>query len=265
MPNSTSTPLPLTGRRILVTRAAHQASKFSEGLRALGAEPVEVPVLEIRPPASFAALDSALNDIASYDWLIFTSANTVHALVERATTVGGIAALSISPQTRITAIGSSTAAALKNVGLQVDFVPTSYVAESLVEGLASYWPGQRVLLARASQARDVIPDALRTAGAQVDVVDAYRNVLPNDAPEKLRSVLAKKLDVATFTSSSSVTHLAEAAVKAGIQFPIPDIPAISIGPVTSQTLRQHNWPPAVEANPSDIPGLITAVAKFFSR
>ncbi|MGA2251198.1 uroporphyrinogen-III synthase [Terracidiphilus sp.] len=267
----------LSGRRILVTRAAHQASKLSEGLRTLGAEPVEVPVLEIRPPGSFAALDSALHDIASYDWLIFTSTNTVHALIERATTVGapsisqshremdGIAALSISPHTRIAAIGSSTAAALQNAGLQVDFVPTSYVAESLIKGLASYWPGQRVLLARASQARDVIPDALRTAGAQVDVVDAYRNVMPTDAPEKLRSALAKKLDAATFTSSSSVTHLAEAAAKAGIPFPLDGIAAISIGPITSQTLCEHNWPPAAEANPSDIPGLIAAVKRFFER
>src|ERR1700743_1652812 len=168
----------LTNRRILITRAAHQAGKLSEGLRALGAEPVEVPVLEIRPPASFAALDSALNDIASYDWLIFTSANTVQALLERAETSGGKNSLSISPHTRIAAIGSSTAAALQNAGLQVDFVPASYIAESLVEGLASYWPGQRVLIARASQARDTIPEALRAVGAHADVAGASRNVLP---------------------------------------------------------------------------------------
>jgi uroporphyrinogen-III synthase len=255
----------LAGRCILVTRAAHQAGRLSEGLRALGVEPVEVPVLEIRPPASFAALDSALQDIASYDWLIFTSANAVQAFIERAATMGGMTTLSISPHTRIAAIGSSTAAVLRNAGLQVDFIPASYVAETLVEGLASYWPGQRVLLARASQARDVIPDALRAAGAQVDVVDVYRNVLPADAPEKLRAAMTEKLDAATFTSSSSVTHLAEAAAKAGIPFPLHGIPAISIGPVTSQTLCEHNWPPAAEASPHDIPGLIAAVKRFFEQ
>ena len=251
----------LTNRRILVTRAAHQAGKLSEGLGALGAEPIEVPVLEIRPPGSFAALDSALHDIASYDWLIFTSVNTVQAVLGRAQLLNF--SLALSDKAKVAAIGSSTAAALQNAGLQVDFIPASYVAESLVEGLASYWPRQRVLLARAAQARDMIPDALRAAGAKVDVVDAYRNVLPADAPEKLRAALAGKLDAATFTSSSSVTHLAQAAAKAGIPFPLEGIPAISIGPVTSQTLREHNWHPAIEASPSDIPGLIAAVKRFF--
>jgi uroporphyrinogen-III synthase len=263
MPDSASIPLPLTNRRILVTRAAHQASKLSEGLRSLGAEPVEVPILEIRPPGSFAALDSALHDVASYDWLIFTSTNTVQAVLNRAKLLN--LDFSISARAKVAAIGSSTAAALQNAGLQVDFIPASYVAESLVEGLASYWPGQRILLARASQARDVIPEALRTAGATVDVVDAYRNVLPADAPEKLRAALATKLDAVTFTSSSSVTHLAQAAAKAGIPFPLQGIPAISIGPVTSQTLQEHNWLPAIQANPSDVPGLIAAVADFFFR
>jgi uroporphyrinogen-III synthase len=253
----------LTNRRILVTRAAHQAGKLSEGLRALGAEPIEVPVLEIAPPASYAALDAALNDIASYDWLIFTSANTVQAFLER----GQLLNLNFSNSIRakVAAIGSSTAAALQSAGLQVDFVPKSYVAESLVEGLDSYWLRQRVLIARAAVARDVIPDALRNAGARVDVADAYRNILPADAPEKLRKALARKIAAAIFTSSSSVTHLAQAAAKAGIAFPLPNIAAISIGPITSQALHEHNWLPAAEAHPHDIPGLIAAVAKIFSR
>lgn len=267
----------LTNRRILVTRAAHQASKLSEGLRALGVDPVEVPVLEIRPPEDLRPLDRALGALASYDWLIFTSVNTVQALIDRSTTegapfisqshreMGGVSTLSISPHTKVAAIGSSTAAALREAGIRVDFIPVNYVAESLVSNPKSYWPGQRVLLARASLARDIIPDALRAAGATVDVVDAYRNVLPNDAPEKLQAALAGKLDAATFTSSSSVTHLAKAATQAGISFPIPAIPAISIGPITTQTLREHNWPPTAEANPHDISGLIAAVAEFFSR
>jgi uroporphyrinogen-III synthase len=253
----------LANRRILVTRAAHQAGKLSDGLRALGAEPIEVPVLEIAPPASYAALDSALNDIASYDWLVFTSANTVQAFLDRGRLLN--LDLSNSIVAKIAAIGSSTAAALQNAGLQVDFVPKSYVAESLVEDLDSYWLRQRVLIARASIARDVIPDALRAAGAAVDVVDAYRNALPEDAPEKLRRALMTPIDAATFTSSSSVTHLAKAAAKAGIPFPLDGIPAISIGPITSETLREHNWLPATEANPHDIPGLIVAVVDLFSR
>ncbi len=253
-----STNGPLTNRRILITRAAHQASKLSEGLRALGAEPIEVPVLEIRPPEDPTPLDKVLTALASYDWLIFTSANTVQALLDRAKALH--LSLALPPEAKVAAIGPSTAEALHNAGFPVDFIPASYIAESLVEGLAVYWPGQRVLLARAAQARDIIPDALRTAGATVDVIDAYRNVLPDDAPEKLRAALLQKIDAATFTSSSSVTHLAEAAAKAGIPFPLTHIPAISIGPITSQTLRAYHWPPAIEANPHDIPGLIAAVA-----
>jgi uroporphyrinogen-III synthase len=105
----------------------------------------------------------------------------------------------------------------------------------------------------------VIPDALREAGAEVQVVDAYRNALPEAAPEQLRAALAGGIDAATFTSSSSVTHLAEAARLAGVAWPFTAVPAVSIGPITSQTLRDLGWEPAFEASPSDIPGLIAAV------
>lgn len=266
----TSPPLPpplrLTGRRVLVTRALHQAGKLSEGLRALGAEPVEVPVLGIRPPASYEPLDAALRKLESYDWLILTSANTVRALAERASLLG-ISLERTAPQ-HVAAVGEATATAARKAGLQVNFVPESYVAESLVEGMLAGLhdraSGQRILLARAAVARDVIPDALRAAGAEVDVVDAYRNVLPEATPELLRRAMAAGLDAATFTSSSSATHLAEAALAAGIAWPFAGVAAISIGPITSQTLRELGWEPAAEAEPSDIPGLIAAIQSFFA-
>ncbi len=278
------TALPLTGRRVLVTRAAHQASKLSNALRALGAEPVEVPVLEIRPPESFAPLDIALGNLAQYDWLIFTSANTVRSVAGRAKEQG-ISLIATKGQ-RVAAVGSATAHAVEQIGLKVNLVPESYVAESLVAALLQgerevsghdfsraesasqesgalasegCLRGQRILLARAEIARDVIPDALRAGGATVDVVDAYRNVMPDVAPEQLRAALVKGIDAATFTSSSSVTHLADAARAAGIDFPFAGVAAISIGPITSQTLREFGWEPEVEATVSDIAGLIAAV------
>jgi uroporphyrinogen-III synthase len=255
--------LPLAGRRVLVTRAAHQAGKLSDGLRASGAEPVEVPVLEIRPPESFEPLDRALHQLDFYDWLIFTSANTVHAFATRAAEQG--IALCQPPNTRIAAIGSATAEAVRKAGFQVALIPDSYVAESLVHGIAEQAAGGRVLLARAAIARDVIPDALRQAGAIVDVVDAYRNLLPESAPNLLREALAAPMDAATFTSSSTVTHLAEAARLAGIKYPLAGVAAVSIGPITSQTLRELGWEPETEANTSDIPGLISAVVRVLSR
>jgi uroporphyrinogen-III synthase len=177
----------------------------------------------------------------------------------------------------------------------VTFVPENYLAESLLEGLpaardigqrlvtghdfsraenaeekeqalapASYLTNQKILIARAAIARDIIPDTLRALGAQVEVVEAYQNVLPDEAPELLRQALATKIHAATFTSSSAVTHLAQAAQIADIAFPLAGIPAISIGPITTQTLRDHNWPPAAEATPSDIPGLVAAVSSLLA-
>ncbi len=254
--------LPLSGRRVLVTRAAHQAGTLSDGLRALGAEPVEVPVLEFQPPADPAPLDRALRGLGAYDWLIFTSANTVRALVERSAALGISFAMTTTPQ--VAAVGESTASAARNAGFAVALVPQNYVAESLAQSLAGQTAGKRVLLARAEIARDVIPDALRAAGADVEVVDAYRNALPDAAPGLLKAALQAGIDAATFTSSSSVTHLAGAASHAGIAFPLPGVPAISIGPITSATLRELGWKPAAEADPHDVPGLITAVLSTLS-
>jgi uroporphyrinogen-III synthase len=252
----------LAGRRVLVTRAAHQAGKLSDGLRTIGAEPIEVPVLEIQPPASYEPLDNALLQFERYDWLILTSFNAVHALLERAAALG-VVTPSSSPQ--VAAIGSSTAQAARDAGFNVDLTPESYVAESLVSRLKDQTAGKRFLLARAAVARDVIPDALREAGAIVDVVDAYRNAIPEAAPQQLLQAIAQGLDAATFTSSSSVTHLADVARAADVAFPLKNLPAISIGPITSKTLREHNWPPAAEADSSDISGLIEAVIRFFLK
>lgn len=254
---------PLLSRRILVTRGASQAPKLSDGLRTLGAIPIEVPLLEIVPPQSYEPLDAALRNLAHYDWLILTSANTVRVLTERAQVVGILLQESAPPQ--VAAVGNATAQAVElSLHLKIAITPKEYVAESLVAELKDKVSGKRVLLARAAIARDVIPAALSAAGAQVDVVDAYRNVMPVAAPQQLRHAYARGIDAVTFTSSSSVTHLAEAAHAAGLPFPFANVKAISIGPVTSQTLRDLNWLPAAEANPHDIPGLIAAIAHHFA-
>ncbi len=253
----------LAGKRVLVTRAAAQAGKLSAGLRALGVEPVEVPVLEMQPPADPAPLDRALRALDAYDWLILSSANAVSALAwsglsDRMTCL------------KVAAVGESTAAAAREAGLPVALVPEKYVAESLVDAMlqrtreeaaTQNLTGLRFLLARAEVARDVIPEALRAAGAEVDVVDAYRNAMPKDAPKLLCAAMAQGVDAATFTSSSSAKHLADAARAAGIDFPLIGVRAISIGPVTSQTLRELGWEPAAEAAVFDIPGLIAAVER----
>jgi uroporphyrinogen-III synthase len=256
-------PLTLAGKRVLVTRALHQAGKLSDGLRAVGAVPVEVPVLEILPPVSFEALDRAIGQFESYDWLLLSSANTVRALFERAQSLGVELVQPASMQ--VAAVGEGTASAARRSGLRVTVVPESYVAESLLEALAAAMGDQpgiyRILLARASMARDVIPEALKAAGHIVDIVDAYRNGIPEAAPEQLRHALEDGIAMATFTSSSSVTHLAEVARAAGVAWPFASVSAVSIGPITSRTLQESGWSPAAEAHPSDIPGLVAAAVR----
>jgi uroporphyrinogen-III synthase len=163
-------------------------------------------------------------------------------------------------RSKIAAVGKATAQAVEMfLHLKVSAVPSDYVAEGLVAALQDQLAGQRVLLARAAIARDLIPDSLRAVGAIVDVVDAYQNSIPAEAPEELRAALASQIDAATFTSSSSASHLAQVALAAGIAFPFAGVKAISIGPITSATLRELGWPPVAEANPHDIPGLVAAV------
>ena len=263
-----ATELPLVGRRVLITRAAHQAGTLSDGLRALGAEPVEVPMLEVCPPESLAPLDSALRRLKEYDWLILTSANTVRVLSVRAAEQGiDLAHRAIG---KVAAIGRATADAARKAGFRVAVVPEAYVAESLVSELTgagagkSSIAGKRVLLARAVVARDLIPEALRKAGATVDIAEAYRTALPQSAPERLREALKTRVDAVTFSSSSTVMHFAEVAFLLGVGFPLPGVPAVSIGPITSATLSKYGWKPAAEAEPSDVGGLIAAVVRTLS-
>ncbi len=249
--------LPLAGRRVLVTRAAHQAGKLSSRLRALGAEPVEIPVLEMQPPWDLGPLDAALREIENYDWLIVTSANTVEAVVARIAGLGlEFGAFAGIP---VAAVGRATAEAAAKAGLRVELVPDSYISEGLVEAMREVAAGKRVLLARAMVARDVIPEALSRVAAVLTVVDAYETVRPAGTAERLRDVLATGLDAVAFTSSSSVKNLAEAAGEAGLGFPFAGVKAVSIGAITSGTLRELGWEPAAEASPMDIGGLVGAI------
>jgi uroporphyrinogen-III synthase len=253
--------LPLVGRTILVTRARHQAGQLSDKLRALGASVVEIPAIEIVAPKSFADLDTALRNLSQYGWLIVTSANGVAALGGRMKVLGIIAGAFAG--LKIAAVGSATARALEDLGLVVAVTPAEYVAESLVSALESEVRGKRILLARAAVARDVIPEALRARGAVVDVVDAYRTVIPAESVTMARTIFSasgRLPDAATFTSSSTVTNFLNLLRTAGVEVPV-GVRAVSIGPITSQTLRECGWEVAAEADPHDLGGLVAAVVR----
>ena len=258
---------PLAGKRIVVTRAAHQAAALTALLEERGARVIEVPVIEIAPPSSYAPLDAALAQVSGYDWLILTSVNGVEAMFTRLAEIGanGGALRKLS----ICAIGPATRAAVEARGLKVSVMPERYVAEAVVEALAAQIPGKRVLLVRAAVARDVIPEQLRARGATVDVVEAYRTLVPAGSAERLRAILQsadERPHTITFTSSSTARNVvemlggAEAAARA-----LQGIALASIGPVTSATLRESGLQVAIEAAAYTMPGLAEAISKHFIR
>jgi len=251
---------PLTGTRILVGRARHQAGSLSTSLRTLGASVIEIPFIEIRKPQSFAPLDSALKNLATYDWLILTSANGAAAMWDR------LRRLCI-PRTRlkhlqIAAIGPATKRAIVKHGLKVKMMPEEYVAESVVKGLHDKVNGKRVLLVRAKVARDVIPESLRAARAHVDVVEAYETVVPEKSKARLSALFQNKKrrpHVVTFTSSSTVKNFAELLGAGARRAGLKDVQFASIGPVTSATLRELDLPVSIEAREFTMGGLIRAI------
>lgn len=249
--------LPLFGKRIVVTRDRRQAAELAEPLEALGAEAILLPVIEIREAADRAPLDQAIERIDSYDWLIFTSANGVRYFIERLdASERDLRAL----KARICAIGPATRAAVEALHLKVDKMPEEYVAESLVKAFKGEdlnW--RRILLPRAAVARDLVPMELRRRGASVDVVEAYRTVLPEGAADRAREVMAKKPHWITFTSSSTVTNFIEAAGAEAITAVKIGVKIASIGPITSATIREHGLEVDAEARPHTTAGLVEAI------
>jgi uroporphyrinogen III methyltransferase/synthase len=251
--------LPLFGRRIVVTRAKGQAEALSARLRALGAEVAELPTIEIRHAADYAPLDQAVASLSCYDWLIFTSANGVRFFLDR---LDRSAADLRSLRARICAIGPATRAAVEALHLKVDLMGKDYVAEGLVEAFSAFdLSGKRVLLPRAAVARDLVPTELTRRGAQVDVVEAYRTVIPEEANDRAREIFEGegRPDCITFSSSSTVQNFVTAAgaeVLAGVK-------VASIGPVTSKTARGLGIEIAAEAQPFTIDGLVNAILGLF--
>jgi uroporphyrinogen-III synthase len=253
--------LSLADKRILITRTRHQASELATQLEALGATPILIPTIEIAPPTSFAALDAALTFLRTYDWLLFTSANAVEAFHRRAQLLH----LTQLPK-HIAAIGPATLRAANEIGLTVDLIPPQYIAESLAESLLPEAPGKSFLLVRAAEARDTIPEALAAAGATVTIVEAYRNQLPPDSIPALQQLFASPEnypDAITFTSASTARNLCALLEAANLTLP-PNITLASIGPITSEALRDLGHPPTIEAAEPTIPALVQSLLTHFS-
>ena len=250
----------LSGKRIVVTRTRVQAGALTGQLRGLGADVIELPTIRIEPPTDLRAFAELVQDAHAYDWIVFTSPNGVNAffdlfykLYDDAREIGGA---------RIAAIGPATAQRVKDFRLHVDLQPEEFVAEALVREFRKEGDVEnlRILIARAEQARDLLPRELSALGAIVDEGFAYRTVPETrDDIGARRRLLEEGADLITFTSSSTVENF----LALGLPWPAK-MQVASIGPITSKTARDRGLEVAVEARRHDIPGLVEAIRKFFS-
>lgn len=255
----------LSGKRVVNTRAAHQAGALDALLYARGAIPLAYPCIAIAPPDDPALLDSALSDLAAghYDWLILTSANTVAALVQR------LARTELSLEGaafRTAAVGpATTATARQSLNLDIADLPAAYIAESLAECLP-VTSGTRVLLPESALARPTLADMLRARGAEVTVVTAYQTVCGRGGVDVPRLLALGQIDALTFTSSSTVTCFLERLSDAGAS---PEqarpVCAACIGPKTAETARGCGFTTRVVAPEHTLEGLVAALETYFDR
>ena len=273
--------LPLFGRTVVVTRSRDQAGCLAAGLAALGADVRVVPTIAFAPPGSYAELDAGIERLVGYDWIVFTSANGVRCFFDRLHDAHGKDTRALAG-VHVAAIGPATARALEAHGISADVVPAVYRAEGVFAAIRDYADadgedaggsrglvGARVFIPRAQVARDVLPQLLCEAGAHVDVAAAYRTVVPEGAADDLRDLLqGGHVDAVTFTSSSTVRNFC--ALLGGPARPsgeasalMEGVAACSIGPITSQTLRDCGIEPAAEAERYTVDGLVAAIRGYF--
>jgi len=254
---------PLAGTRIVVTRALAQAGSLAQRIEALGGEAIEVPTIEIEPAKDFSALDAALARIESYDWLIFTSANSIEPLLARLAHIGKtVDALN---HLKVAAVGERTATRLAATGISVDLVPVRYQAEGLLEALqAEGMSGVRVLIPQAAQARDVLPVTLRQWGAKVDMVEAYRTVAPVlESAAIKRRLQAGEIDIVTFTSSSTAVNFAQLFDGVALAAIMGKAAIACIGPITAKSVEELGGRVAILAGEFTIEGLVAAIVDYY--
>jgi uroporphyrinogen III methyltransferase / synthase len=254
---------PLAGRRIVITRARAQAEGLARRIEELGGEVIEFPTIEIRPPESFAALDAAVEKIADYDWVIFTSVNSVEPFLARLEQKGKTA-MALAPL-KVGAIGPETAKRLEEAQIRSCLVPERYQAEGILDAVdPAAMRGKRVLIPRAAEAREILPETLRRWGALVDVVVAYRTALPAAEPTPLAQLLSeRKADVVTFTSSSTVRNFVRLFDHKNLGEIVAGSTIACIGPITAGTVAELGGRADIVAQEFTIPGMVRAIVEHF--
>jgi uroporphyrinogen III methyltransferase/synthase len=253
----------LSGKRVVVTRSRAQAGELSDRLQALGAEIIEFPTISIQPPGDYRPMDRAIEQLETFEWLFFTSVNGVEFFFTRLRDLQK--PLDVINKISVVAIGPETARALQSEGIRVFKVPTRYQAEGILEDLdPAEISGKRILIPRAAQAREVLPETLRRWGATVHVVPAYQTVLPDSDTKLLRTHLRQgQVDMITFTSSSTVAHFVRLFEEENLLQLFNDCKIACIGPITAKTVTDIGLRPDVVAREFTIAGLVDAIVEYY--
>ncbi len=256
---------PLFGKNIIVTRAREQASDFAELLNSQGANAIQFPTIDIVPPASWEALDKAIENLEDYHWIIFTSINGVSYFVDRLKhhkkdirDLKGI---------KICAIGPKTAEGIEKFGIRVDFLPTEYRAEGIIEGMREKdLKGKKLLLPRAKEAREILPEKLSEAGAEVHVVEAYQAVKPDGDREEVRTMMQNgEIHMATFASSSTVRNFLEMFEEGeGVEL-LKKTTVACIGPITEKTAKENGLNPVVVPEKYTLDSMVDEIVRHFTE
>lgn len=255
---------PLFGKRMLVTRAREQAGELSRLLLEHGAEPIECPVIAIVPPERWDEVDAAIAEVQAFQWLVFTSVNGIRPFMDRLTRQGRDARALAG--IKLCCIGPRTAEELANYGLRADLVPDKFQAEGLIEAMKADMMGQRVLIARAAVAREVLPEQLRAAGAAVRVVVVYRTVRPAVEADRIKDRLGRhEIDVLTFASSSTVRNFCALFDSRDELRKLTAGAAVAcIGPITARTVEEEGLSVGIQAQDNTIPALVHAIVEHFN-
>ena len=258
--------MPLAGRSVLVTRTRQQAHSLIEPLEALGAEVLSMPVLETIEPEDWGPVDVAIEEIGTYDWIVFTSTNGVDSFLHRFREMHG--SYDDLASTCMAAVGSATAHRMRSEGFPPALVPEDFRAEGLVAAFGEFGSDKcrRVLIPRAEEAREVLPDELRAMGCSVDVVVVYRTTPATPDPAILARLDAGEVDVGTFTSGAMAGAFIDAVSSAGLDSRrvMGSMAVASIGPITTEALRRLGYEPDVEATESTMGALVDAVVRLYT-
>lgn len=261
---------PLIGKTVVITRAAAQAADFAQALEAYGAKVVICPTIEISDPENYERLDEAIDHLYGYDWIIFTSVNGVDFFLRRLAARGKN--VDELDELKTCAIGDATADRLREARIHVDIVPTEFKAEGVFASLTTFlggpdhFQGLNMLLPRAAVARDYLPKALEQAGARVDVVPAYRTIVPENLDRgRLSAMLAGSADCIAFTSSSTVKNLALLFDTNDLGQTLKELTIACIGDITATTAQEYGLTVDIQPKEFTVSALADAIAEYYSN